>query len=48
MQSLHMLVCTEGRERSAQEYESLLKAVGFASVEWRVTGTPLDAILAIK
>jgi len=48
MQSLHMLVCTEGRERTAEEYESLLKAAGFAGVEWRVTGTPLDAILAIK
>lgn len=48
MQSLNMLICTEGRERTAEEYASLLKAAGFRSVESRVTGTPLDATLAIK
>ena len=48
MQSLHMLVCTEGRERTAEEYEALLKSTGFATIEYRFTGTPLDAILAIK
>jgi acetylserotonin O-methyltransferase len=48
MQSLNMLVVTEGRERSAAEYEALLLAAGFSEVESRVTGAPLDALLAIK
>lgn len=48
MQNLNMLVCTEGRERTAQEYAALLREAGFASVESRATGTPLDATLAIK
>lgn len=48
MQSLNMLVCTEGKERSAAQYETLLKAAGFDSVEARRTGAPLDAILALK
>lgn len=48
MQSLNMLVVTEGRERTAGEYASLLRAAGFSSVETHQTGTPLDAILAIR
>ena len=48
MQSLNMLIVTEGRERSASEYEALLAAAGFSKVESRRTGAPLDAILAIK
>jgi acetylserotonin O-methyltransferase len=48
MQSLNMLVVTEGRERSAAEYEALLGAAGFSKIESRRTGTPLDAVLAIK
>lgn len=48
MQSLNMLIVTEGRERTAAQYESLLKAAGFTSIEARITGTPLDAILAVK
>ncbi len=48
MQSLNMLVGTEGRERSAAEYEALLRAAGFSKVESRVTGAYLDAMLAIK
>jgi len=48
MQSLNMLVATEGRERTAEEYDALLKSAGFSSVETRRTGTPLDAILATK
>jgi acetylserotonin N-methyltransferase len=48
MQSLNMLIVTEGKERSAGEYETLLRAAGFSSVASRRTGTPLDAILAIK
>jgi hypothetical protein len=48
MQSLNMLVVTEGRERTEQEYDALLRSTGFASVEFQRTGAPLDAILAIK
>jgi acetylserotonin N-methyltransferase len=48
MQSLNMLVCTEGRERTAAEYRALLREAGFASVEDRRTGAPLDAVLATK
>ena len=47
MQSLNMLIVTEGRERTADDYAALLKAAGFSSVESRRTGTPLDATLAI-
>jgi acetylserotonin N-methyltransferase len=50
MQHLGMLIYTEGRERTAQEYESLLKSVGFAEVEHKALsgGVPLDAVLATK
>jgi acetylserotonin N-methyltransferase len=48
MQSLNMLIGTEGRERSAAEYEALLRAAGFSKVESRVTDAYLDAVLAIK
>jgi len=46
LQSLNMLVCTEGKERTVAEYEALLKQVGFAYLEARQTGAPLDAMLA--
>lgn len=48
MQSLNMLICTEGRERTLSEYTALLREAGFSSVEGRVTGAPLDAVLAVK
>ena len=48
MQSLSMLVCTEGRERTLTEYTSLLRDAGFSSVEGKRTGTPLDAVFAVK
>jgi len=48
LQSLNMLVCTEGKERTLVEYCRLLEDVGFRKVQSRVTGAPLDAILAIK
>ncbi|MGH9721801.1 MAG: class I SAM-dependent methyltransferase [Bryobacteraceae bacterium] len=48
MQSLNMLVCTEGRERTIEEYTELLRAAGFATVEGKRTGAPRDAVLAIK
>ncbi|HVP45045.1 MAG TPA: class I SAM-dependent methyltransferase [Bryobacteraceae bacterium] len=48
MQSLNMLVCTEGRERSLGEYRTLLEAAGFREIEGRMTGAPLDAVLGVK
>ena len=48
MQSLNMLICTEGKERTGAEYESLLKDAGFSDVQARHTGAPLDAVLARK
>jgi acetylserotonin N-methyltransferase len=48
MQSLNMLVCTEGKERTLAEYEVLLRRAGFATVEGRLTGAPEGAILAGK
>ena len=48
MQSLNMLVCTEGRERTLSEYTALLREAGFVSVEGSHTGAPLDAVLATK
>jgi acetylserotonin N-methyltransferase len=48
MQSLNMLVCTEGRERTESEYRVLLQQTGFTSVEARRTGAPVDALLALK
>ena len=48
MQSLNMLVCTEGRERTLTEYRELLTAAGFSDVRGRVTGAPLDAVMATK
>ena len=48
MQNLNMLVVTEGRERTAEEYAALLRGAGFRQVEHRITGAPLDATLGIK
>jgi acetylserotonin N-methyltransferase len=48
MQSLNMLVVTEGRERSLGEYTRLLASAGFTRVQGRHTGTALDAVFAIK
>lgn len=48
MQSLNMLVCTEGKERTAAEYEALLREAGFARVDSRHTGSAVDAVLAVK
>ena len=48
MQSLNMLVCTEGKERTLGEYRSLLEQAGFRNVMGRMTGSPLDAVLAVK
>ncbi len=48
LQSLNMLVCTEGRERTLSEYRQLLEEAGFDQVEGRVTGAYLDAVIARK
>jgi acetylserotonin N-methyltransferase len=48
MQSLNMLLCTEGKERTFGEYEALLRQVGFAEVAGNRTSSPLDALLAVK
>jgi acetylserotonin N-methyltransferase len=48
LQSLNMLVCTEGKERTLGEYVALLRAAGFSHVEGRRTSSPLDAVLAVK
>jgi acetylserotonin N-methyltransferase len=48
MQSLNMLICTEGRERSPGEYDALLRRAGFREVGFRRTGTARDAVLARK
>lgn len=48
MQSLNMLICTEGKERTLEEYETLLRAAGFVEVRGQLTGAPVDAVLAMK
>jgi acetylserotonin N-methyltransferase len=48
MQSLNMLVVTEGKERRLSEFERLLRGAGFTQVAGKRTGVALDAILAWK
>ena len=48
LQSLGMLLYTEGRERTVGEYEALLKRAGFAEVRGARTPSPADAVLAVK
>jgi acetylserotonin N-methyltransferase len=48
MQSLNMLTCTEGKERTLGEYEELLVRAGFADVRGIRTSSPLDAVMAVK
>jgi acetylserotonin N-methyltransferase len=48
LQSLNMLLVTEGKERTPAEYEALLREAGFAEVQSRRTYSPLDAVLAVK
>ncbi len=48
MQDLNMLVCTDGRERTAAEYQSLLRNAGFTEVRFHRTNLLVDAILAVK
>jgi acetylserotonin O-methyltransferase len=46
LQDLNMLVCTDGKERSASEYEALLKTAGFTRFEFHRTNSLVDGILA--
>ena len=48
LQSLNMLVCTEGKERTAGEYAALLLQHGLGDVRAVRTGAPCDAVLAVK
>ena len=48
LQSLNMLICTEGKERTLAEYETLLTQVGFTNVTAVRTGSPLDVVMASK
>jgi acetylserotonin N-methyltransferase len=48
LQSLNMLLCTEGKERTLSEYRGLLENAGFRNVQSRITGSTLDAVLASK
>ncbi len=48
MQSLNMLVVTEGKERNLEEYRALLLEAGFGEVEGKKTGKPVDAVFATK
>lgn len=47
-QNLNMLVCTEGKERTLWEYESLLNCCGFTVVQCVRTPSPIDAVMATK
>uniref|UniRef100_UPI00398F7F3B probable bifunctional dTTP/UTP pyrophosphatase/methyltransferase protein n=1 Tax=Pristiophorus japonicus TaxID=55135 RepID=UPI00398F7F3B len=48
LQSLNMLMQSEGKERSGSEYRKLLHKHGFVNVQIKHAGTFLDAILCIK
>lgn len=48
MQNLNMLTCTEGKERTLGEYETLLTKAGFSEISGRRLPVPGDAILALK
>jgi acetylserotonin N-methyltransferase len=48
LQSLNMLVCTEGKERTFPEYRAILEESGFTAVEHNRTGKAVDAIIARK
>lgn len=48
LQSLNMLVQTEGKERSGSEYRGLLEQHGFTNVKIKLTGNLLDVVLCVK
>ena len=48
LQSMNMLVVAVGKERSASEYQTLVREAGFSEFHFQVTGGPVDAMLAVK
>lgn len=48
LQSVNMLLVTEGKERTLGEYATLLEAAGFRDVTCRRTNAPLDVVTAVK
>lgn len=48
LQSLNMLVCTEGRERTLSEYTVLLRDAGFSDVQGYVTGALVGGALNLR
>lgn len=48
LQSLNMLVQTEGKERSGSDYRGLLEQHGFSKIKIKLTGNLLDAVLCVK
>lgn len=48
LQSLNMLVQTEGKEKSGSEYRGLLEQHGFTNVKIKLTGNLLDVVFCIK
>jgi acetylserotonin N-methyltransferase len=48
MQSLNMLVCSDGEERTAGQYRHWLELTGFRDVTVHRTGTPLDCVFGIR
>jgi acetylserotonin O-methyltransferase len=46
LQSLNMLVCTGGYERSLEEYGRLLNSAGFTISQTYRTGARLDLLIA--
>lgn len=48
LQSLNMLVQCQGRERTLATYKALLEVAGFTAVKGKVTGLPLDVVMALK
>ncbi|NXO04713.1 ASML protein, partial [Rhinopomastus cyanomelas] len=48
LQSLNMLVQTEGKERSGSEYRVLLEQHGFTDVKVQLTGNLIDVILCLR
>ncbi len=48
LQSLNMLLVNGGCERALSEYEELFQEAGFKNICAAITGTPLDAVIALK
>ncbi|KAM4794667.1 acetylserotonin O-methyltransferase-like [Rhinophrynus dorsalis] len=48
MMDIILLLCTEGKARTASQFKSLLKAAGFKDIQFSIKGNLCEAILAIK